>query len=468
MKNLTPKYCIIIILLLFKINIFCQNSNIKSLNINSITIIGNKKTNEKIILNELTFKIKEEIIYENIDNQITESINNLNNKSLFNYIDINYIIDENEIDFTIIVEERWYLWPTVSLNYEDRNFSSWLKNNDLYRTTIGFGVNKYNFRGLNQKVAIKTKFGYIQNYLFSYENLYLDKKNKHLISLMFSFKAQHQINYSTINNKPVELKVYNDFAYSKLEFIIIYRYRQTQNITHSFFLKNEEIEINDSIYNLNENYLGGEKKIRFFHLLYEYEINKKDNKNYPLLGYYLKIGIKKNGIIPNFDEINTIDFKITATKFFNLYKRLYFATHFNSKLSFPKKHPFFNLEAVGYNDNIRGFEYYVIDGNFYFLNNNSLKYNILKKKIFKIRIIPLKKFNKIHLSSYISLNFDYGYVLDLSSNYLTNNNYLTNQFLYSTGIGIDFVSYYDKVLRIEYSITNNHDRGLYLSFKSIF
>lgn len=39
---------------------------------------------------------------------------------------------------------------------------------------------------------------------------------------------------------------------------------------------------------------------------------------------------------------------------------------------------------------------------------------------------------------------------------------LQNSLLYGTGVGIDFVTYYDKVLRVEYGINGLGESGLFL------
>ena len=44
------------------------------------------------------------------------------------------------------------------------------------------------------------------------------------------------------------------------------------------------------------------------------------------------------------------------------------------------------------------------------------------------------------------------------------NNYLANTVLCGSGLSLDFVSYYDLVLRMEYSINRLNEKGLFLHF----
>ena len=47
-------------------------------------------------------------------------------------------------------------------------------------------------------------------------------------------------------------------------------------------------------------------------------------------------------------------------------------------------------------------------------------------------------------------------------------NALSNSLLHSAGIGIDIVTFYDVILRFEYSFNQLGQNGLYLHRKSIF
>lgn len=454
--------------LLTHLSLFSQNLYFPYYEVEKININGNKTTKECIILNELLFQKGSVIDTSKLDNLISESRNNLLNKSLFNFVTIDYDITGKNITVNIIVEERWYVWPTFLLKFEDRNFNSWLDHKDLKRITFGAGVDKYNFRGLNEKIKFKFTVGYIQNFQFVYENLYFGKKNKHSLGINLNFQNQRQISYLTEYNKLSEIKINEGFALKKYEILLIYKYRQNLYSTHTVFLKNQDFVIHDSIFILNNNYLGGQKHIRFLHILYEFEISKKNNKSYPTKGYYLKIGLQKNGLLPLIDDVNLGYIRLTASKFFEISDNIFFANQINAKISFPKSQPYFYNDALGYDNFVRGYELYVIDGNIMLLNRNSLKYRLIENYILNFKFFPVKQFSKIHISLFLTSNFDCGYVKDFTNNYLVNNNYLTNKLLYGYGLGLDFVTYYDKVLRVEYSLNNISEKAVFIHFKTLF
>ena len=122
--------------------------------------------------------------------------------------------------------------------------------------------------------------------------------------------------------------------------------------------------------------------------------------------------------------------------------------------------------ALGYDEVNRGYEYYVINGQDYCLFKNSLKWNIVPNKVKTINAIPFSKFKKVHYSVYADIFYDSGYVWD--SNYFTQNNFLANQYIYSAGVGLSFITYYDKLLILEFSVNKFGEAGIFINFEAPF
>ena len=47
-------------------------------------------------------------------------------------------------------------------------------------------------------------------------------------------------------------------------------------------------------------------------------------------------------------------------------------------------------------------------------------------------------------------------------------NTLSNQLLFGNGISLDYVTYYDKLIRIEFSINHLGEKGVFLHFSNPF
>ena len=77
----------------------------------------------------------------------------------------------------------------------------------------------------------------------------------------------------------------------------------------------------------------------------------------------------------------------------------------------------------------------------------------------------MEQFEKSYYSLYLSIFADMGVVY---VKYTKESNKLNNRFLYSQGIGLDFVTYYDKLMRLELSRNHLKEWGVFLHFSNPF
>jgi len=80
--------------------------------------------------------------------------------------------------------------------------------------------------------------------------------------------------------------------------------------------------------------------------------------------------------------------------------------------------------------------------------------------------LPFPKFNKIPVSVYLNAYTDLAYTVDNSDVSTLYNNTFVNTFLFSYGVGIDFVTYYDKVIRVDFSVNKYGEYGVFLHLKA--
>ena len=169
----------------------------------------------------------------------------------------------------------------------------------------------------------------------------------------------------------------------------------------------------------------------------------------------------KDGLGIMEDKLNSLYFTSQLRRFWQLSDKFYFSGSIKAKFTI-KDSPYYFYNTMGYhNDFVRGYELYVINGEHYSIVKAQLKYALLKNKIFKVHSVPAEKFNKIPLSIYFGTFFDAGYI---DSELNNTNNSLVNTALFGGGVGVDFVSYYDIVFRVEYSINKLNEQGLFLHF----
>jgi hypothetical protein len=71
----------------------------------------------------------------------------------------------------------------------------------------------------------------------------------------------------------------------------------------------------------------------------------------------------------------------------------------------------------------------------------------------------------VHFSLYLGLFSDMGYIIDRQTD---QDNALSNSLLWGNGISLDYVTYYDKLLRIEFSVNHLGEKGVFLHFSNPF
>jgi hypothetical protein len=103
----------------------------------------------------------------------------------------------------------------------------------------------------------------------------------------------------------------------------------------------------------------------------------------------------------------------------------------------------------------------MISGSNFIVFKTNLKWQLYNPRVYKVKFIPFEKFNTFNHAFYLNVFADAGYIKDKM---YTANNKLGNTMLIGYGIGLDFVTYYDKVMRIEFSTNRKGQSGIYFSF----
>jgi hypothetical protein len=129
-----------------------------------------------------------------------------------------------------------------------------------------------------------------------------------------------------------------------------------------------------------------------------------------------------------------------------------------ANLKLPFDQPFFNQSLLGYNDSyMRGLEYYVVDG-----VAGAIVRNTIGREVAAFRLktgLRSKAYGSIPFRIYLKAYGDAGYIYN-KNNVLMNS--LNNRFIYTGGIGLDVVSIYDIVIRVEYSFNQKMENGLFI------
>ncbi|RAJ85765.1 surface antigen-like variable number repeat protein [Chitinophaga dinghuensis] len=424
-----------------------------------IHVTGNKKTRTSIILRELNVVPGDTIYLNNLAETLEENRKQLLNTSLFLNVTANVVNWEGEeADLTFDVWERWYTIAVPILKLADRNFNQWWveKKHSLSRVNIGVKGTQSNLTGRNDNLYGAIQFGYTQKLAFQYSVPYIDKRYRHGLGILFSYSRNREVNDSTSFNKQLFFRQDN-FVRQVYNVGLTYSYRPGINTRHQVTLTYNYEKVADSVALINPNYLGnGRTRAQFLDLVYHVTYTKADSWQYPLRGIHLLGEIGKRGFA-GLNDISDVRIRLNAAKYWQLYSKTYFALGLRSQFKFGAEQPYINRQAMGYSDDyLRGLEYYVIDGTCFGIIKSTLRQEVLSTR-FRLPVVP-KKFSAVPLRIFVKIYGDTGYTYSK----FPGNGDLNNRMLYTGGAGLDIVSFYDTCLRIEYSVNQLGQKGLFL------
>lgn len=434
-----------------------------------INVYGNKKTKEKIILRELEFKEGDTTSKANLEELIGKSRQNLLKTSLFNYVTIT--TEESVLDYSIFVnikvEERWYLWPQVNITPHNGNLNDWLRDPDISKIDYCFGLKKYNFRGMKESVYMNFRRGFNNITQIGYSDISLDHKRMHMLGLSVSVLKRKSCVLRNFDNKAD----YVEFDGEKNSFKeysgqLQYTYRPNINTRNILTLNYSDTRVYDSVAILNPDYLGnGQNRIRAVNLNYLLRIDNRSSVYYPLEGSFVELKLGKNGIFS--DDINTVFAKLDARFYTEVLPRFYFSTQAYLYTS-SKSTPFYYMETFGTKPNVMaGYEERQIAGKSIAYIKTSYKLELIKQHIWHLKKINIPKFNKIHYALYLNCFANCGYATAKDSD-RADKNLMNDDFLGALGIGLDLVTYYDRMFSIYYTKNRQGDAYWGIGIKTSF
>ncbi|MEO6229984.1 MAG: POTRA domain-containing protein [Ferruginibacter sp.] len=430
--------------------------------IRKINVTGNRHTKTYMILREIQFGPGDSISIPSITKAFELARQQIYNTSLFNEIKLELVmLSAYEIDVNVTVQERWYLYPAPQFQLVDRNFNEWWVrfHRNLNRVNYGVKFVHYNFSGRRDPLRIYLINGYTRNISFSYSQPYSNPGLTKGFGIGGGLSQNREMNFKTSYNNQTLFFKQNDFVKKNWYFNLSLRLqkgylsRHTVTFNYSFLQVNDSIittKYNPSYFNLNTT----SKNI--FDLSYNWRYTNVNNIAYPLKGTTAYATLTKRGLALT-GGINLLNTEFGYNRYWTHKKNWYTSLQFSGNVKLPFDQPYINQRALGYSEtNLRGLEYYVVDGVAFGLLKSTLK-----KKLFSFSIpFPFKSktFTAIPFSFYAKTYADAGFVYN-KRKYLTN---LNNRFLYSGGFGIDVLTLYDVSIRFEYSFNQLGENGLFL------
>ena len=445
---------------------YCNTDTSAVFIIDRISLEGNRQTRPSIILRELTFREGDRLDAAALSAGLDKSRQNLFNTSLFNVVRIDTSpsgTDPGRISITVHVIERWYIWPIPWLEFPDRNINAWLEDPLFSRLTYGVNLTFFNFRGRNETLTLLLHFGYNQKYGFTYRTPYINKKQ----TWGFGFGANAELNrtleVANSDNENVYLEVPTGFLRQGYSGYAEAFHRPAFYLYHTLGLSYTHYIFADTLRSV-EDYFAQDTSLRqsLIGLSYKIKYDRRDEKYYPLTGYYADVSLTGGFFTGSSEDIFAV--KSSLKGFWRLGRRWYAASGITGRSSFPGDQPFFLREGIGFGrDYLRGYDQYIITGQHFLYSKNNIKFAILPQRVLNLDAIRSQKFAVIPYALYLNLFADFGYVWnsDLSQSAA---NPLTNEFLFGYGLGLDFTTYYDVVIGVGFSMNIQGTPGASIHF----
>lgn len=438
--------------------------------INCIDIYGNKKTKESIIYRELDIEVGDTINVENLEQKLTKNKNKLINLGLFLNVELEIDHNNNQTaDLHIKVVEPFYILPYPIFRLADRSFNEWWynRNHDFDRTIYGINFWHYNLGGRAEDLIVNLENGFSRQIALIYKKPYLNKAMKNGIELNLIYNVNKQIAYKTFNDKLVFKTSDDELMLKKFSTKLVLKRRNNFYERQRLELSFHKESVSDSISDLNQNYfLNGASNAKYFKATYIFEGDHRDNQIYALNGHYFVARLTKFGIFKT-DNINQTELYLSYVYYMKLGKKWFGDFNFRTKITAPNLQAFSTSTGFGYrNDNVRGYDLYVIDGQKLGLFKSNLRKEFLETKIRIPNLGFLAKPQSLPIAIYGRVFYDAGYVWN--TNYKYNSSKLANSLVSGFGVGLDIVSIYSGALKTSYTINNKGEKGLFFAYGKDF
>ena len=312
------------------------------------------------------------------------------------------------------------------------------------------------------KLKFSITNGYTRQLGLTYQRPYFEKSMKWGFNVGLNAGKNRDISYNTINNKAAILDSSADYVHSFFRANAEVTYRRAIKTVHRFGFAYTHESVGDTVVHLNPSfYNDGRTNISFPEIYYSMSYFDQDYNPYPLQGYAAEFTLSKKGFNK---QVNMWQLTAKASGTWPISRKMYFNARAVGSVKLPFDQPFYNQRFLGYSDmEMQGYEMYIIDG----VAGGYLKAT-LGKELFNFNInLPTIKYTKLTQIPFRIYGKIYGNAGYVHTPY-PNGNSLNNKTLFSGGLGIDIITVYDFVIKLEYSFNPLGQNGLYLHRKNQF
>jgi len=452
------RFCLCVVLLLLSAAARAMSCPEPVVVVDKITFAGNAITKSHVLEQELTFAPGDTLAAESLEPLLEENQARLLNLRLFHQVAYAYSCQGGRVEITYQMQERFYLYPVPVFDVAERNFNAWLERKDWGRLDYGLNLIRYNFRGRNENLRLRVQQGFNRRLELAYRVPYISRRHQLGAEFSVADYRSRAISYKHIRNKQHFYEQETGLPIRRTAVGAGLIHRQNVQRQAGLRLSYHQEQISDSVLLLNPEYFGEAAGKREYMRLEAYKVvNLRNNFAYPLTGSYLEAGVAQTLFLHGAGMPYTA-IRAKYAHYARLTDKLYYALSAEGQLRLAKEHAFADNVALGFRSWVRGYELYVVGGQHYALLKQGLSRRLFGLDGIRLKFIDNPKFNRVPLAMYLSAFADAAYVED---NVYGAKNPLTNRLLAGAGLGLHLVTFYDIVLRLEYALNREGEKGLY-------
>ena len=167
--------------------------------VRSVTLKGNYRTRDRIILREMTLHIGDSVRLADLPDRLAWDQRNINNTTLFVTVDMDTQLSPAidsihlaQLDLTVVMKERWYIIAYPVFDLADRNFNEWWydRGRDFRRVVYGGHLSYRNVTGRNDKLQLAIERGFLQRTALAYTRPYIDRAQRIGLRVEVSLRYQ--------------------------------------------------------------------------------------------------------------------------------------------------------------------------------------------------------------------------------------------------------------------------------------
>lgn len=444
--------------------------------VKEVFLVGAKKTREWIVFQEMPFQKGDRIPVARLDELLEKAEQNIYNLNLFTEVKLNTDTLDGGLYVFVNVKERWFFIGAPFVILEERNSFDVIQAllaGDLHRASYGLNFTWRNMTGHNETFYFFGQAGFSRQFGLDYQRPSLFRRQNIDLLLNLELSRNPEIIIGTENGKAHWQRMDSEPLQRSISGYAGLRKRFNPNTSLTLRLGYSEVEMNDSLpdFRLGQEpvrYLSGTNlRERYPTWMLFYVADYRDVRAYPLDGWKLQLYARGTGP-RSLGSTAFMKAGFSFSQFFPLGQRWNLGYGVQAVTTLGDALPFYEKSFLGLSygefpfmqTELRGYEPYTMGGTSLLLGKAELKYALIRRQTLHFDFMPIPSLQAFPVGMYLTGFWDNGWFTDRSPSRLDTR--FADQWLAGYGVGLNFITLYDFIFRVEYSVNRAGRGGLYL------